>query len=180
MSKPPFTCLSTEVLTDNPWHRYCLDRYVQTDGSEGRYYYIDMPGSCGTVPWFEDGTTLLVKVHRYLLKEDFWEFPIGGMKLGEDPVDVARKELLEEGGLTANKLTKLGQFVPYKGVSNEVCHFYLAEELGWEEQDLEPSEAITRHRMPLAEARELLLGQALGDGQSLVGLMLLDRYLAAK
>ena len=47
------------------------------------------------------------------------------------------------------------------------------------QKQLEPSERITVHRLPLAEARELVVGQEIGDGQSMAGLLLLDRWLAA-
>lgn len=177
-NEPAFTRLSREVLVDNPWHRYCRDRYVQTDGSKGVYYYVDMPGSCATIPIFEDGSTVLLSVHRYLLGVDLWEFPIGGMLPGEEPLRVAQKELEEEAGLRAGEWTSLGKFAPYKGVSNEICHFWLARGLVQTHQDLEPSERISVHRMPLAEARERLLGQDLGDGQSMVGLLLLERWLS--
>lgn len=176
--REPFTRLSRVVVVDNPWHRYCRDRYVQADGSEGVYHYVDMPGSCGTIPLFADGSTILCRVHRYLLGGTFWEFPIGCMKDGEDPLAVARKELEEETGLRARRWDLLGRFAPYKGVSNEICHFHLARELTQAEQHLEPSEQIVVHRMPFAEARRLLLEQECGDGQSLVGLLLFDRWLA--
>ena len=176
---PPFTTLTSEVLIDNSWHRYRRDRYVRADRSEGDYYYIDMAGACGIVPLFEDGTTALVKVHRYLLGGDFWEFPIGGMQPGEDPLDVAKNELRQEAGLIARDWHELGRFAPYKGVSNEITWFFLARDLEWTEQDLEPAEAITVHRMPLDEARERILGQAVADGQTMSGLLLLDRYLAS-
>ena len=78
MPTRPFDRLSHEVLVENAWHRYCMDRYVRTDGSEGVYYYVDMPGSCGSIPVFDDGSTILLRVHRYLLGGEFWEFPIGG------------------------------------------------------------------------------------------------------
>ncbi len=175
----PFSRLSREVLVDNPWHRYCRDRYVQADGSEGTYYYIDMPGSSAAIPVFDDGSTMLVRVHRYLLATDLWEFPIGGMRPGEQAQLVAQKELHEEAGVVASEWTPLGRFAPYKGVSNEVCHVFLARGLRIEQQDLEPSERITAHRMPFLDARRLLMEQELGDGQSMVGLMLLDRWLAA-
>lgn len=174
----PFRRLSSEVLVDNPWHRYCLDRYVQADGTEGRYYYVDMAGSCGVVPLFDDGTTVLVHAHRYLLDVQLWEFPIGGMRPGDAPLDVAKHELEEEAGLVAQRWDALGSFAPYKGVSNERCHFFLARDLGWTVQRLEPSESMTVHRMPLAEARARILDQELPDGQSLGGLALLDRFLA--
>ncbi len=177
MTEPPFSRLSREVLVDNPWHRYCRDRYVQNDGSEGTYYYVDMPGSCAVIPVFDDGTTVLVQVHRYLLGRDLFEFPIGGMRDGEQPLEVARKELHEEAGLVAGHWTPLGAFAPYKGVSNELCHFFLARQLRQVEQDLEPSERITVHRLPFVEARARLLDQEIGDGQSMAGLLLLERWL---
>ena len=173
---PPFTRLSREVLVDNPWHRYCCDRYTRRDGSEGRYYYIDMPGSCGAIPLFDDGSTALVHVRRYLLNTSLWEFPIGGMKEGEDPRAVAEHELREEAGLIAGRWTALGVFAPYKGISNERCHFFVAEDLSWTAQQLEPSEDISVHRMPFAEARRVLLDQELGCGHSMAGLMLYDRW----
>jgi ADP-ribose pyrophosphatase len=178
VTRPPFTRLSREVLVDNPWHRYCRDRYVQTDGSEGVYHYIDMAGSCASIPVFADGCTVLLRVHRYLLGEDLWEFPIGGMRPGEDPLTVAGKELHEEAGLLADDWTPLGRFAPYKGASNEICWFWLARGLREDRQELEPSERITVHRLPFAEARARLLEQPIGDGQSMAGLMLLDRWLA--
>lgn len=173
----PFERLSSETLVDNKWHRYRRDRYVQTDGSTGEYFYVDMPGSAAAIPWFDDGTTALVRVRRYLLGRDLWEFPIGGMKAGEDPLAVAKAELGEEAGLTAARWDALGSFAPYKGVSNERCWFFVARELAAVPQRLEPSERITVHRMPLAEARELVVCQEVGDGQSMAGLMLFDRWL---
>jgi 8-oxo-dGTP pyrophosphatase MutT (NUDIX family) len=172
-----FRRVSREVLVANPWHSYCKDRYVRTDGSVGDYFYVHMPGSCGVVPLFADGSTMLVRVERYVLGTTLWEFPIGGMKEGEDPLAVAAHELEEEAGLVAGKWTKLGAFAPYKGVSDEVCHFFLAEDLLVTGQRLETTENITAHRMPFAEARQKLLAQELLDGQSLVGLMLYERLV---
>lgn len=173
----PFTRLDREILVDNAWHRYCRDRYVQDDGSEGVYFYIDMPGSCATIPLFSDGTTMLLRVERYLLGRPLWEFPIGGMHRGDEPLKTARRELEEEAGLAAERWTPLGHFAPYKGASNELCHFFLARELRVVGQRLEPSERIATHRLPLAEARQRIVDQECGDGQSLAGLMLLDRWL---
>ena len=178
MTPPPFTRLSRDVLVPNPWHRYCRDRYVQADGSEGTYFYVDMTGSCAAIPLFADGSTMLLRVYRYLLGRELWEFAIGGMQPGDDPLAVAQKELHEEAGLLAATWTPLGRFAPYKGASNEVCHFFLARDLTVVPQQLEASERISTHRVGLAEARRLLLDQELGDGQSMAGLMLFDRWAA--
>ena len=173
----PFTRLDREVVVDNPWHRYCHDRYVLADGSVGDYWYVDMAGSCAVIPWFEDGSTVLIEVERYLLGRKLWEFPIGGMRPGEQPLPVAQRELLEETGMTASRWDALGHFAPYKGASNELCHFFVARDLTVGEQRLEASERITVHRFPFAEARRRLVDQECGDGQSMAGLLLFERWL---
>ncbi len=172
-----FERISSEVLVDHPWHRYRRDRYRLRDGAVGDYYYIDIPGSCGIIPLFEDGTTMLLRVERYLLGRHLWEFPIGGMGEGEDPREVAEKELAEEAGLEAERWTFLGSFAPYKGASNERCRFFLAEGLRSVRRAPEPSERIRVERVPLQEAFRRLLEQELPDGQSLCGWLLLQRYL---
>lgn len=168
--------LSTETLVDNKWHRYCRDRFRQGDGSVGEYYHIAMPGACGIIPVFADGSTVLLRVYRYLHDTTLWEFPIGGMSPGDDRLDVAKKELGEEAGLIAKTWRELGRFIPYRGASTEVDSFYLATDLTETAQNLEPSEEITVHRMPFEEARARLVEQPLIDGQSLVGLHLYDRF----
>ena len=179
----PFDTLARRVLVDHRWHRYCEDRYRRTDGSEGSYYYVDMPASVGIIPLFDDRTTILLRQYRYLLGVELWEFPIGGVDgdpaRGGEPLllETGRRELREEAGVEAKRWDHLGCFSPYKGVSNERCHFYLARDLEVVGQELEPEESITPHRMSLAEARERLLQQTLPDGQSLCGLLLLDRFL---
>ena len=176
MSREPFTRLSREVLVDNPWHRYCRDRYVQADGSDGTYHYVDMAGSVCAVPLFDDGTTMLVRVRRYLLGCDLYEFATGGLQPGDDPLAMAQTELREEAGLEASRWDALGTFAPYKGVSTEVCHVFLARGLAFVAQDLEASERITPHRLPLADAARLLATQQPADGMSLAALALLDRF----
>ena len=49
--------------------------------------------------------------------------------IGEDPEAVAARELEEETGWRAGRLTVLGVLAPCIGYSNEVIHFYLAEDL---------------------------------------------------
>ena len=183
--KEPFQRLGRRVLTENRWHRYCHDRYTQRDGSEGDYYYVDIAGSSAIVPVLEDGRVVVIRQRRYLLGVDLWEFPIGGIADGENALDVAKKELAEESGYRAASWTALGRFAPYKGVSNELCHVFLATELTRGEQQLEITEDIEVHVMELEEARERMLAslddvRGLGDGQSLSALAYYDRYRRAR
>lgn len=170
--------ISSELLVDNPWHRYRKDRFRQRDGSVGEYYHVDMSGAVGILPRYRDGSVVLLRTYRYLLDAWIWEMPFGGIQPGEDPLEVAKKELREEAGLRAARWQEVGRFAPYKGVSNEIDHFYLAEELRDGPRDLEPSEEIEVHRMEFAAARSKLYEQELIDGQSLTCLALYEHWLA--
>ena len=174
-SKPPFARLSREILVANAWHRYCRDEYVQTDGSTGEYFYIDMIGACAIVPQFANGDLLLIECERYLLGKTLWEFPIGGIEPGDSPLAAAQKELQQESGYTANDWVRLGGFAPYKGVSNEITHVFLARDLEPCGQDLEPSESIRVHRLPPEEAERRIYGQELPDGQTMAAWTLWQR-----
>lgn len=176
---PPFTRLRSDVLVDNPWHRYRKDRYTRADGSEGDYFHVDIAGSAGCIPLLSDGRVVLARVRRYLVSATLLEFPIGGMKPGEDPVVVAQREAAEETGWRPRRMTPLARFVPYKGVSNEVCHFYLGEDLESVGQDLEVSEAIEPVLVPCREVRARLLAEPLGDGQSIAPWMYFEHYVAS-
>jgi 8-oxo-dGTP pyrophosphatase MutT (NUDIX family) len=173
--RTPFTTLASELLVSNDWHCYRKDRYVRTDGGESDYYYVDMPGSAGCIPLLADGRVAMVEVTRYLLSRKLLEFPIGGMKRGEDPGAVAVRETAEETGYRPRRMTRLGSFAPYKGVSNEICHFYLGEDLEPVGQRLETTEEIRPRLVPLGEVRDLLLSAGTGDGQSLAGWLYLER-----
>lgn len=176
--QPPFTRLSSEIVVRNPWHCYRKDRYVRRDGTVGDYFHVDMPGSAGVIPVLPDGRAVLCEVRRYLLGTTLVEFPIGGMKQGEDPAAVAARECAEETGYRPRRITPLGRFAPYKGASNEVCWFFLGEDLEHVGQDLESSEEIRTRLVPLRAVRALLLDSPLGDGQSLVAWLYLERLVA--
>ena len=62
-------------------------------------------------------------------------------------------------------------------LSTEICHYYVARDLEQSHQELEASEQISVHRMPLVDARRLLVDQECADGMSLTGLVLLDRWI---
>ena len=57
------------------------------------------PGSTGIVPLFDDGTIAMVSQYRHPIGDYLLEIPAGTMEHGESPLNCARRELEEEGGL---------------------------------------------------------------------------------
>ncbi len=105
-----------------------MDRYLLPSGVEGEYHYVHTGGSVFIIPVFDDGYLLMNKQYRYLNERFSLEFPGGGVKDGENPEEIARKELIEETGYDGD-LEKVGVFNPFCGVTNEYCHVFIARNL---------------------------------------------------
>jgi ADP-ribose pyrophosphatase len=85
---------------------------------------IEHPGAAAILA-IEDGKVLLVRQHRfphgYVL-----EIPAGTLEKGEKPLKCAHRELREETGYTAKKMTRLIRYYPSIGYNTEIIHCYLA------------------------------------------------------
>lgn len=117
--------LSTSVVHQNPYWRYRLDTFEQANGRRGDYHYVSTTGSVMVVPIRDDGSLVMVEQYRFLGDRVSLEFPAGGVHAGEPPLDAAIRELAEEAGLEGD-LRPLGAFCPWNGVTDELCHVFLA------------------------------------------------------
>ena len=86
---------------------------------------------------------------------------------GEDPLECAKRELLEETGYKAGKFTKLGQFSPNPALFSNQVHIYLAEDLEHvADQKLDDDEVLKYMRIPKCEVIDQF-----GTGEYTHGLM---------
>lgn len=85
---------------------------------------IEHPGAAAVLA-IEDGKLLLVRQHRfphgYVL-----EIPAGTLEKGEKPLKCAHRELREETGHSAKKMTSLIKYYPSIGYNTEIIHCYVA------------------------------------------------------
>ena len=146
------------------------DRCRWPNGDEGDYTVVEAPSSAMVVPVFDDGTTLLVRQWRYPWNECSWEVPAGTLEEGEDPIVCADRELVEEAGLRAERLTSLGTARPLASV-NVVQHLFLAQGLTRVPQELESYERdMVTTELPLREALEVALAGEIRHSGSIVAL----------
>ena len=173
--------ISSESVYDGALLHVRRDRVRLPDGGSSVREWIDHPGAAAAVPVFADGTVLLVRQFRYPPGREFLEVPAGKLdRPGEDPLDLARRELEEEAGLRAERWTPLGKTYPGIGYSNEVIHLYLAEGLTEVEPSLEDGEFVVPVRMPFADAVELAKRGEVLDGKTAVALLLADAERARR
>jgi ADP-ribose pyrophosphatase len=72
---------------------------------------------------------LLVQQYRYVARCTTWEMPTGGVHAGEDIEAAAQRELAEEVGYRASRLTPICAFHTSKSIMDETAHLFLGTEL---------------------------------------------------
>ncbi len=85
-------------------------------------------GGVCVVPLTSDGKVYIVRQCRYPYQDVLTEIPAGKLDPGETPEECGRRELMEEVGAVAGKMTPLGQLFPTPAYVDEVIHIYLAED----------------------------------------------------
>jgi 8-oxo-dGDP phosphatase len=124
----PWRQTSSRPIYSNPWFRVREDQVVRPDGTAGIYGVVELPEYAGIVAVDAAGRVAMVRQWRYLYAEQSLEVPAGSANAADlEPLDTARRELLEETGLTAVDWLPLGP-IRYSAVTN-IGHLFLAREL---------------------------------------------------
>jgi ADP-ribose pyrophosphatase len=91
---------------------------------------LEHPGAAVVVALDDEGRVLCLRQYRHAAGRRFVELPAGLCDVdGEDPLEVARRELREEAGLEAGEWVGLTSTYSSPGISSELMHFYLARDL---------------------------------------------------
>lgn len=168
----PWTTVSSKEIYDNPWINLTEHNVINPNGGKGIYGKVHFKNlAIGIIPLFENGDTLLVGQYRYPLDAYSWELPEGGGKLDVDPIDSAKRELLEETGLTAKHWTKLLEMHLSNSVSDELSIIYIAEGLTEGESEPEETEQLQIKRLPVSEAIDMVMRGEITDSMTVAGLL---------
>jgi len=139
----------------------------------GREVWFDalLHGGAVAVLAVEGGRVLLERQFRPVIGEWIYEIPAGTIEEGEEPVETARRELVEETGYEPARLTHLLTIYPSPGTSTERIHVFLAEDLRYRGARLEEDEAIETLWVPLSEALEMIRRGDIRDAKTIVALL---------
>jgi len=132
------------------------------DGSTGELEMIRHPGAAAILPVVgsvaeADPEILLIRQYRYASGGYLIEVPAGLPKGPDEPWDdCAHRELEEETGHRAMKMTRLTRILTTPGFTDEVIHLYVAEGLTPGVSRLDDDEFVEVLRMRLSRALEMV------------------------
>ena len=178
--KNPWTTLTTKPQYENPWIQVVEHDVLKPNGSPGIYGVVRFKNlAIGAIPIHADGTTVLVGQYRYPLEAYSWEIPEGGGSRTVDPLDSAKRELVEETGLSAGKWLRFLELHLSNSVSDEHAINYLAWDLTEGTAQPDDTEQLQLRRVPFAEAVRMAMAGEITDAMAVAGLLkaqlMLDR-----
>lgn len=128
---------------------------------------IKHPGAALIVPFLAKDKVILLKQYRPVIDSYIYELPAGTLDKNESPAHCASREIIEETGYSAKKITYLGKIFPVPGYSTECISIYKAESLRKEEHEPEEDEVIEAGVFTRAAIRKLFKTGKIVDAKTI-------------
>jgi ADP-ribose pyrophosphatase len=169
MQDPTRPIVTTAVTTAyaSPWMQVEEHAVIDVDGTPGMYNVV----RCG------DGVSVLavtgedfylIREYKYAIGRHILQLPSGSIDTGEQPLQAATRELLEETGLAADTWTPLGLVYPYPTNIASAVHLFLAHDARPVQA---PEQGIEVLRTSRSSVRTLIADNEITHAASLVCLL---------
>ena len=150
--------LSSEYLHRRPWLTVRKDVVQLPNGViHDEYYVLEYPTWVNIIARTRNGKYVMVEQYRHGLQEIFTELVAGIAELGEEPIEAARRELLEETGY-GNGEWRLNMVIcANPGSQNNLTYSFIAD--GVEkisEQHLDTTEDVEVKLLDESEVIDLI------------------------
>ena len=129
------------------------------------------PGAVVVLPLLPDGRVLLIRNRRYAVGDTLVELPAGALQKGEDPMNAAGRELLEETGFLAGRLRPVGWFYTSPGILSERMYAFVADKLERSKPALEAGEEIELLPATLLQAVQMVRDGRIVDAKTMVTIL---------
>ncbi|SDD36207.1 NUDIX domain-containing protein [Pedobacter soli] len=168
----PWKTLQSDVKYDNNWIRVTEHQVINPTGGKGIYGEVHFKNlAIGILPLDEDYNTWLVGQYRYPIKAYSWEIPEGGGPFHEVPLDSARRELLEETGMSAQNWKEILRLHLSNSVSDELSIVYVATGLIKGIAMPEETEELMLKKLPFEAAYQMVLNGEITDSISVAAIL---------
>lgn len=125
---------------------------VSLEGKPAVREVVRHKGAAAILAVNENGEAFFVEQFRYPMEKPLLEASAGKIDEGENPIECAKRELMEECGISAEKWTELGPMFSSPGFCDEIIYLFLAEELSYSVPNPDEDEFLDVIKMPLSEA----------------------------
>jgi len=151
--------------------RVFYGEYTLPNGRNVYREYIDFGESVAILPLSNNNKILLIKQFRMPIGKWIYEVPAGTVEEGEEPIECAKRELIEETGYKAGKMIHLFNIYLSPGYSNEYMYVYLARELSYVGARPEEGELINIEWVNIDKIKDMIKNNVIEDSKSIASLL---------
>ncbi len=144
------------------------------NGHESARDVVRHRGAVAVVALTDDGRICLVRQYRTALDRVTVEIPAGKLDPGEDPLTCAKRELLEETGMVADRMAFLTTLATTPGFTDERIHLYMATGLTFGPAHPDEDEFLNVDLVPLDELIDAVLDGRIEDSKTVCGALICD------
>jgi len=171
LARAPWRRRTSRPVYENRWIRVREDEVELPDGSTTIYGVVQCAGAVGILPFLDPDTVLLVGQYRYVADGFYWEIPTGAVKAGETLEAAVQRELGEEAGYHADRLTRLCAYHTSKSVVDETAHLYVGEGLRAVARQADPTEFIEVRAFPFTEVIQMVERDEIKDSMTIIAVL---------
>lgn len=171
LAEVPWRTLSTREVYRNPWIRVQEDQVELPDGRTTLYGVVRCGPCVGVLPFLDPETVVLIRQYRYVARGVFWEMPTGGVRRGESLEGAAQRELREETGYQAGRLTSLVAYHTSKSVVDETAHLFCGELLSPAATPPDDTEFIEVRPVPFRSALRMVETGEIKDSMTVIAVL---------
>ena len=156
-----------------------LDEVLLPNNTKSTREWIKHPEGVCIIPLFQNNENGLINQYRYRypVRRVLIELPAGKIDKNEEPKQIALRELEEEIGYKAKKLTFLTEMYPAVGFASERMIYLMAESLVKTQTCLDGDEFVDFFTLKISTTLEMVWSGKIKDGKTIIGLLWLNRYL---
>lgn len=162
--------LSVEKIFRGRVFRVHVDEVKLPDGRISRREVVNHPGGVCIAAEDAEGRFLFVSQYRYPCGRVMLELPAGKLEPGEDPLNCAKRELMEETGALSEHFIYLGKVFGSPGFCDEAIHLYYTkiEHMGATHPD--DGEFLELQAIPAEKAIRMAAEGEIEDGKTVAAL----------
>ncbi len=148
-----------------------VDQVLVPNGNKAGREIVEHPGGVCIIAIADNNKILLVEQFRKPIEGNLLELPAGKLEKDEDPLECAKRELIEETGYKAGRIKFLFSFYTSPGYSDESIHLYGAGNLEEVGVDPDEDEIIINHMIEKKEIIKMINTGKIKDSKTIVGLL---------
>jgi ADP-ribose pyrophosphatase len=154
-----------------------VDKVKLSNGVETTREIVEHPGAVAVVAVTKEKELVLIRQFRKPVNEVILEIPAGVPHTGEKEEEAARRELEEETGYYARRVKKIWEGYATPGYSNEMIHYFLAQEMTLLRPQRDEDEQMEVDLIDIETCTDLVKTGKIKDNKTMIGIALAEKYL---